>query len=68
VQFDVSDEAANPVPGVLRDLGLDRSGVICVQREDAALTWPAAGGRGPQRAAARDRAGTGDDGLPDLLG
>src|SRR5271166_7077150 len=38
VQFDVRDEAANPVLGALRDLGLDRSGVICVERVDAALT------------------------------
>ena len=32
------DEAANPVLEALRDLGLDRSGVICVERVDAALT------------------------------
>lgn len=36
--FDVRDEAANPVRGALRDLGLDRSGVICMERVDAALT------------------------------
>jgi len=38
VQFDVSDEAANPVLGALRDIGLDRTGVICVDRVGAALT------------------------------
>jgi uncharacterized hydrophobic protein (TIGR00271 family) len=38
VQFDVRDEAANPVFGALRDLGLDRVGVICVERVDAALS------------------------------
>jgi uncharacterized hydrophobic protein (TIGR00271 family) len=37
VQFDVPDEAANPVFSALRDLGLDRTGVICVERVDAAL-------------------------------
>ena len=51
VQFDVRDEAANPVLGVLRDLGLDRSGVICVERVDAALTGqpPLAADRGALR-------------------
>ena len=51
VQFDVRDEAANPVLGVLRDLGLDRSGVICVERVDAALTGqpPVAADRGALR-------------------
>jgi len=51
VQFDVRDEAANPVLGALRDLGLDRSGVICVQRVDAALTGqpPVAADRGALR-------------------
>jgi uncharacterized hydrophobic protein (TIGR00271 family) len=38
VQFDLNDEAANPVLGALRDMGLDRTGVICVDRVDAALT------------------------------
>jgi uncharacterized hydrophobic protein (TIGR00271 family) len=38
IQFDVRDEAANPVLGALRDLGLDRASVICVERVDAALT------------------------------
>ena len=51
VQFDVRDEAANPVLGALRDLGLDRSGVICVERVDAALTGqpPVAADRGALR-------------------
>ena len=38
VQFDVRDAAANPVLAALRDLGLDRDGVICVERVDATLT------------------------------
>jgi uncharacterized hydrophobic protein (TIGR00271 family) len=38
VQFDVRDEAANPVLAELRDLGLDQAGAICVARVDAALT------------------------------
>jgi uncharacterized hydrophobic protein (TIGR00271 family) len=38
VQFDVGDETANPVFAVLRDMGLDRVGGICVERVDAALT------------------------------
>jgi uncharacterized hydrophobic protein (TIGR00271 family) len=38
VQFDVHDEAANPVFRKLRSLGLDRHGGICVERVDAALT------------------------------
>ena len=37
VQFDVHDEAADPVLADLRRLGLDR-GVICVERVDATLT------------------------------
>jgi uncharacterized hydrophobic protein (TIGR00271 family) len=41
VQFDVRDGAANPVFRTLRELGLDRVGVICVERVDAALTGPA---------------------------
>jgi hypothetical protein len=51
VQFDVRDEAANPVLGRLRDLGLDRSGVIRVERVDAALTGqpPVAADRGALR-------------------
>jgi uncharacterized hydrophobic protein (TIGR00271 family) len=38
VEFDVHDGAANPVFSALRQLGLDQSGVICVERVDAALT------------------------------
>ena len=38
VEFDVRDGAANPVLRTLRELGLDRPGVICVQRVDAVLT------------------------------
>ena len=38
VQFDVRDVAANPVLAALRALGLDRDGVICVERVDATLT------------------------------
>src|SRR5215469_23541 len=38
VQFDMHDEAANPVFRDLRDLGLDRAGAICVERVDATLT------------------------------
>ena len=38
VQFDVSDAAANPVFTALRELGLDREAVICVERVDATLT------------------------------
>ena len=38
VEFDVHDGAANPVFAGLRELGLDRTGVICVDRVDAALT------------------------------
>jgi uncharacterized hydrophobic protein (TIGR00271 family) len=51
VQFDVRDEAADPVLGALRDLGLDRSGVICVERVDAVLTGrpPVAADRGALR-------------------
>jgi uncharacterized hydrophobic protein (TIGR00271 family) len=37
VQFDVHDEAANPVFRDLRGLGLDRAGAICVERVDATL-------------------------------
>ena len=37
VQFDLRDEAANPVFRGLRGLGLDKSGVICVERVDATL-------------------------------
>jgi uncharacterized hydrophobic protein (TIGR00271 family) len=40
VQFDVRDGAANPVLEGLRELGLDRAGVICVERVDAVLTDP----------------------------
>jgi uncharacterized hydrophobic protein (TIGR00271 family) len=46
VQFDVRDEAANPVLGALRELGLDRAGVICVDRVDAALASRTAAGSG----------------------
>jgi uncharacterized hydrophobic protein (TIGR00271 family) len=38
VEFDVRDSAANPVLRTLRELALDRPGVICVQRVDAVLT------------------------------
>ena len=38
VQFDVRNDAANPVFAALRDLGLDHAGVITVERVDAALT------------------------------
>ena len=38
VQFDVRDDAANPVFTALRDLRLDHTGVIAVERVDAALT------------------------------
>jgi len=38
VQFDVRDDAANPVFAALRDLGLDHAGVIAVEQVDAALT------------------------------
>jgi uncharacterized hydrophobic protein (TIGR00271 family) len=37
VEFDLRDEAANPVLEALRELGLDRAGVICVDRVDAVL-------------------------------
>jgi uncharacterized hydrophobic protein (TIGR00271 family) len=37
VQFDMHDEAANPVFRDLRGLGLDRTGAICVERVDATL-------------------------------
>src|SRR6516225_6226605 len=37
VQFDLRDEAANPVFRALRGLGLDRDGAICVERVDATL-------------------------------
>jgi uncharacterized hydrophobic protein (TIGR00271 family) len=51
VQFDVRDAAANPVLAALRELGLDRDGVICVERVDATLTGPAspAAGHGALR-------------------
>ena len=38
VQFDVADEAANPVFAALRELALDDTGVTSVQRVDATLT------------------------------
>jgi uncharacterized hydrophobic protein (TIGR00271 family) len=38
VEFDVRDAAANPVLAALRELGLDRDGVICVEQVDATLT------------------------------
>ena len=38
VQFDMGDGAANPVFEALREIGLDRDRVICVQRVDATLT------------------------------
>ena len=37
VVFDVRDGAANPVFATLRELGLDRDGLIAVQRVDAVL-------------------------------
>jgi uncharacterized hydrophobic protein (TIGR00271 family) len=37
VQFDLRDEAANPVLEALRELGLDQTSVICVDRVDAVL-------------------------------
>jgi uncharacterized hydrophobic protein (TIGR00271 family) len=37
VQFDLLDEAANPVFEALRELGLDQDGMICVERVDAVL-------------------------------
>lgn len=46
VQFDVHDAAANPVFAALRELGLDRDGVICVERVDATLASPATPGAG----------------------
>jgi uncharacterized hydrophobic protein (TIGR00271 family) len=46
VEFDVRDAAANPVFQALRDHGLDRDGVICVERVDATLTGPASPARG----------------------
>jgi uncharacterized hydrophobic protein (TIGR00271 family) len=44
VEFDVRDGAANPVLAALRELGLDRDGVICIGRVDATLSGPAAAG------------------------
>jgi len=51
VQFDVHDATANPVFTALRDLGLDRACVICVERVDATLTRqvPAVARRGVLR-------------------
>lgn len=51
VAFDVHDGAANPVLAALREVGLDRAGVICVDRVDAALTGqpPAVAGHGALR-------------------
>lgn len=51
VQFDVRDAAANPVFTALRELGLDRDAVICVERVDATLSGQsaAAGGHGALR-------------------
>jgi len=46
VEFDVRDAAANPVLAALRELGLDRDAVICVERVDATLTGPASLARG----------------------
>ncbi len=45
VQFDVRDDAANPVFTALRDLRLDHTGVIAVERVDAALTGDPLPGR-----------------------
>jgi hypothetical protein len=69
VQFDVRDAAANPVFRALRELGLDRDGVICVERVDATLTGqaPAAGGRGAlRRETAPAFAGSAGPGVRDL--
>jgi uncharacterized hydrophobic protein (TIGR00271 family) len=51
VQFDLSDEAANPVFEALRELELDRTGAICVERVDAVLADrpPTAADRGALR-------------------
>ncbi|HEY7261240.1 MAG TPA: DUF389 domain-containing protein [Trebonia sp.] len=49
IEFDVHDAAANPAFRALRELGLDRDGVICVERVDATLTGKAAGGHGALR-------------------
>lgn len=38
VQFDIHDEAANPIFATLRAAGLDRHAAICVDRVDAALS------------------------------
>jgi hypothetical protein len=54
VQFDVRDAAANPVFTALRELGLDRDAVICVERVP--------GGRPARRAAPGDRSGLGNGG------
>jgi uncharacterized hydrophobic protein (TIGR00271 family) len=40
VEFDVRDATANPVFKALRELGLDRDSVICVERVDATLSGP----------------------------
>jgi uncharacterized hydrophobic protein (TIGR00271 family) len=45
VLFDVLDATANPVFRALRDLGLDRDGLIAVQRVDATLDRDAAPAR-----------------------
>jgi uncharacterized hydrophobic protein (TIGR00271 family) len=54
VEFDLREEAANPVLAALRELGLDRAGAICVGRVDAVLTSqpPAAADRGALRSEA----------------
>src|SRR5215472_11232184 len=44
VSFDVSSAAANRVLALLRALGLDSDGAICVDRVAAVLTRPAAPG------------------------
>jgi uncharacterized hydrophobic protein (TIGR00271 family) len=46
VEFDVRDRAANPVLAALRELGLDRDGVICIERVDATLSGPAVAAAG----------------------
>lgn len=46
VQFDVRDGAANPVFSALRELGLGRDSVICVERVDATLTGQTPDGEG----------------------
>ena len=62
VQFDVRDAAANPVFTALRELGLDRDAVICVEPGRRHPHRPVPGGRPARRAAPGDRSGLGDGG------